>query len=680
MPSSLVSDHIVTTSGDAFAVSGLNGDIVLASVEGFYSADTRFLSESRVRIGRRTPAHIGSAAVARDVASFYSSTDASHSGKRGGVSVVRDRYVAGGMHEDLAIFNHSSRVRSLTVTLSFDADFADVFEVRRRAFRKAGRVTVEPIEGGLRFVYLRERFRRETLITFSQAPVVDGRRASFHVRLEPRSGWKVCVSILPVTERVPMPTPCVAEVIGEAFGPRARQPEPSGHSASRTRTNGTLADVPAVETAHPVLRAAYDRAVEDLRSLVIEHDDGEVTLAAGLPWFMAIFGRDSIIAALQTKMLGPELMTGTLKTLAAYQATEPDPFREAEPGKIPHEVRQGELSVFEEVPHSRYYGSVDSTPLFLILLAETYRWTGDQELVRQMLPAAEDALRWIDMFGDPDGDGFVEYPASSPHGLRNQCWKDSEDSISFAGGRLASGPLAVAEVQGYVYAAKMGAADLYRMLGNPVRADVLQREAEALRKQFDEAFWMPEEGCYAIALDGQKRRVDSVASNAGHCLWTGIAYPERAAQVAERMMAPDMFSGWGVRTLSSEMARYDPVSYHNGSVWPHDNSLIAAGLARYGHHEAAEMIVDGLMAAAAAFPENRLPELFAGYTRRGISFPVPYPSANAPQAWAAGAIIYGLELLLRLKPDGDSLVSETPSIAKPLTIHGVKFRGGRWDF
>ena len=268
--------------------------------------------------------------------------------------------------------------------------------------------------------------------------------------------------------------------------------------------------------------------------------------------------------------------------------------------------------MFEEVPHSRYYGSVDSTPLFLILLAETYRWTGDQDFVRQMLPAAEDALRWIDMFGDPDGDGFVEYPGSSPHGLRNQCWKDSEDSISFAGGRLASGPLAVAEVQGYVYAAKMGAADLYRMLGNPVRADVLQREAEALRKQFDEAFWMPEEGCYAIALDGQKRRVDSVASNAGHCLWPGIAYPERAAPVAERMMAPDMFSGWGVRTHSSEMARYDPVSYHNGSVWPHDNSLIAAGLARYGHHEAAEMIVDGLMAAAAAFPENRLPELFAG--------------------------------------------------------------------
>ena len=308
------------------------------------------------------------------------------------------------------------------------------------------------------------------------------------------------------------------------------------------------------------------------------------------------------------------------------------------------------------------------------------RLAGDQALVRQMLPAAEAALRWIDVFGDLDGDGFVEFPTTSPNGLRNQCWKDSSDSISFAGGRLATGPLAVAEVQGYVYAAKMGAADLYRMLGNPVRADVLQREAEALQKQFDEAFWMPEEGCYAIALDGQKRQVDSVASNAGHCLWTGIAYPERAAQVAERMMAPDMFSGWGVRTLSSAMARYDPVSYHNGSVWPHDNSFIAAGLARYGHHEAAEMIVDGLIDAAAAFPENRLPELFAGYTRRGISFPVPYPSANAPQAWAAGAIIYSLELLLRLKPDGDSLISETPSITKPLAIHGVKFRGDRWDF
>lgn len=680
MPSSLVSDHIVTTSGDAFAVSGLNGDIALATVEGFYAADTRFLSESSVRIGRRTPAHIGSAAVARDIASFYSSTDPSHSGKRGGLSVVRDRYVAGGMHEDLAVFNHSDRVRSLTVTMSFDADFADVFEVRRHSTRKAGRVLVEPIEDGLRFVYLRERFRRETLITFSQQPVIDGRRASFSIKLEPRSGWKVCVSVLPVTERVPMPARCVAEVIGEAFGPGARQVGPSEHAVPRPRSNGTLADVPSVDTAHPVLRTAYDQAVEDLRSLVIEHDDGAVTLAAGLPWFMAIFGRDSIIAALQTKILGPELMVGTLNTLASYQATEPDPFREAEPGKIPHEVRQGELSVFEEVPHSRYYGSVDSTPLFLILLAETFKWNGDSDLVRQMLPAAEAALRWIDVFGDLDGDGFVEYPTSSPHGLRNQCWKDSSDSISFAGGQLANGPLAVAEVQGYVYAAKMGAADLYRMLGNPVRADVLQREAEALQKQFDEAFWMPEEGCYAIALDGEKRQVTSVASNAGHCLWTGIAFPERAAQVAERMMAPDMFSGWGVRTLSSEMARYDPVSYHNGSVWPHDNSFIAAGMARYGQHEAAEKIIDGLIDASVAFPENRLPELFAGYSRRGVSFPVPYPSANAPQAWAAGAIIYSLELLLRLKPDGDTLLSETPSLTKPLAIYGVKFRGGRWDF
>lgn len=492
--------------------------------------------------------------------------------------------------------------------------------------------------------------------------------------------------MLPVVDEPPEPFKCEGWALGRPFGAYRRKGVGELVLKHRRQRAEPLEDAPELETDHPGLKLAYDRAIADLRSLEMPQPDGQYALAAGLPWFMTLFGRDSVISALQTKLLGPRLMAGTLHSLARLQARDIDDAADAEPGKIPHEVREGEQTVLEFVRPQLYYGSVDSTPLFLILLAEAYRWTGDLELVRALLPAGQAALEWIDRHGDSDGDGFVEYKRRTPEGLANQCWKDSGDSMSFADGRLAEPPLAVAEVQGYVYAAKMGMAEVFRALGDADRADRLNAEAAALRKQFDEAFWMPEAGYYAIALDRDKRQVDSIASNAGHCLWSGIVLPHRAGNVAARMLAPDMFSGWGVRTLSTDMTRFDPVSYHNGTVWPHDNSIIAAGLARYGFFDEANELIFSLLDAAAAFPNYRLPELFAGYPRRELSFPVSYPSANAPQAWAAGAIVQFVELLLRARPDGDRLVAggdtgtwnaDRPPIS--VQLKGVPYRGESWD-
>ncbi|MEE8163737.1 MAG: amylo-alpha-1,6-glucosidase, partial [Anaerolineae bacterium] len=391
------------------------------------------------------------------------------------------------------------------------------------------------------------------------------------------------MTILPVIDTAPPPMKCVSETLGPPYGAYRRQERLPLRDLQRDRRLRPLEEgLPQLETDHPGLRMAYYQALADLRSLQMEYLPGYHILAAGMPWFMAVFGRDSIIAAIQTKLLGPDLMLGTLHTLASLQATASDGFREAKPGKIPHEVRLGELSVLEEVPHSRYYGSVDATPLFILLLWEAYQWTGDQELLRQFLPAAEAALRWIDRYGDIDQDGFVEYKRRTRQGLRNQGWKDSGDSINFANGRLAEGPIALAEVQGYVYDAKRKMANIYRALKATSRVRRLERQAQNLKEQFNDAFWMPEHGYYALALDGRKRQVDSIASNPGQCLWSGIVDEDKAGSVVERLMAPDMFSGWGTRTLSTEMARYNPLSYHNGSLWPHDNSLIAMGMARYG--------------------------------------------------------------------------------------------------
>ena len=672
----MLADSIVVSAGSVFAVSSRSGDIEAGTTQGFYADDTRFLSSYRLRLNGRELDSTGASTFDYSMASFYQSSPRRRNLPPGSISLTRDRYVAQGLHEDITLVNHSSSARAVRLELFFDADFADVFEVRLGNIRKAGRITTESKDAQeLRLVYQRDHFHRETWVSFSAEVAIRGKKATFQVVLEPKIPWKTCVTILPVGDSEPEPIICVESLMGPPFGQYHPEERVSLNPQVQKDARRPLDEVPKLETDHTGLMLSFNQAVADLRSLRIEHNSGHYILAAGLPWFMTIFGRDSIISSIQTKLLGPELMVGTLHALASLQADGVDVFREAQPGKIIHELRKGELSALEKVPHSRYYGSVDATPLFLILLWEAYQWTADLEMLRGFLPSAEAALRWIDNYGDSDGDGFVEYRGRTSLGLRNQGWKDSGDSISFADGTLAEGAIALCEVQGYVHDAKCKMARMYRVLGDAAKGDQLDREAETLKNRFNEAFWMPQKGYYAVALDGRKRQVDSITSNPGHCLWSGIVPEEKAGIVVERLLSPEMFSGWGIRTMSTEMVRYNPGSYHNGSVWPHDNSIIAAGMAQYGFFREANQVATALTEAAVALPNYRLPELFAGYPRREHSFPVSYTAANIPQAWASGAVIHLLETILGVIASGDRLLQEAPREGLTASLLGVRYRG-----
>lgn len=674
-------DELSAIDDHAFAVSNAAGDMLPGVAHGFFYADTRFLSALTLRINGREPVPLTSGNLGHNVVSIYATNPRMDDLPASSITLVRDRFVCGGVHEDITLANHLDEEVRLELTIDFAADFADIFEVRTGDIVKIGKTAVEPTEGvDLAFVYRRQDYVRRTHITFSQTPVIDGQRAVFAITLGPKERWQTCLTVQPVAGDKPIEVPCPKQELGPAL---AAQSPATEVTVPRRGSNGFitrwLATAPRLRTADSVLSRAYQRAVKDLIALALEMEGGNLVPAAGLPWYMAMFGRDSLITGLQTQILGSELSVGVLKALASYQGRRRDDFRDEQPGKIPHEVRSGELASMEDVPHSRYYGTVDATPLYLILLSETYRWTGDLELVRQLLPVAEAALNWIDKYGDMDGDGFVEYKRRTPHGLVNQGWKDSEDSMRFEDGRFAETPIALVEVQGYVYDAKVRMAEIYRALGKTQKTKALEQAARELKERFNEAFWMPDKGFYALGLDAEKRQIDSITSNPGHCLWSGIIDAERAGAVVERLLAPDMFSGWGIRTMSSYMRAYSPISYHNGSVWPHDNSIIAAGMARYGFGAQAAQVARAILEAASYFPDYRLPELFAGYPRREASFPVEYPSASSPQAWAAGAVIHLLQTLYGIAPVDGRLAGNALPAVEELRIEGVLYRGERYD-
>jgi glycogen debranching enzyme len=435
---------------------------------------------------------------------------------------------------------------------------------------------------------------------------------------------------------------------------------------ARIRSDGELLDL------------AIRRSIADLRLLRNDGPSrGEHYVAAGVPWFATLFGRDSIITSLEVLPFMPDIARETLQVLADWQATEDDPDRDMEPGKILHELRVGELARTGELPHRPYYGSVDATPLWLILLDETYRWTGDLELVRSLWPNALAALAWIDTYGDRDKDGFVEYERRTPQGLLNQGWKDSGDAIRHRDGSLAVAPIALVEIQGYVYDAKRRMAELAERLGDRELAARLNGEADQLRKHFDEAFWMPDVGFYAIALDRDKRQVGSISSNPGHCLWSGIVPPERVDAVVDRLLDPVMDCGWGIRTYAAGQPGYNPVGYHTGSVWPHDNALIAAGMKRVGRHDAADRVASRIFEAAQRSPDFRLPELFCGFDRGLADVPVPYPVACSPQAWSAATSLSLLQTMLGMRADAarDLLELDRPHLPAWLgkvTVHELR--------
>ena len=474
------------------------------------------------------------------------------------------------------------------------------------------------------------------------------------------------------------------------LGPRELQPMHSGFgdvfgSEMDDPVNAWLAELPRLETDSHLLGEVVNRTALDLIALRIEtqYEDQSLMLpAAGLPWFLTLFGRDTLLTAYQTMAFGPGLAKGALLALAYFQATERDDFRDMEPGKILHELRMGELTRLKLKPHSPYYGSADSTPLWLILLSEYWRWTGDNLLVVELRDNALAALAWIDAFGDRDGDGYVEYGTRSSQGLGNQCWRDSYDGVLFADGSLPFLPIATAEIQGYVYDAKVRLAELADgPFADAVLATRLRGEATALRERFERDFWVEERGgYYAIGLDGDKRLIDSLTSNIGQLLWTGIVSEERAAIVARQLMADRLFSGWGVRTLSTDDEGFNPIGYHRGTVWPHDNSIIAHGLARYGFRDEANRIALAMLEAA-AFSGYRLPEAFSGYARSLGRFPVPYPTACSPQAWATGAPLLLVRAMLGLEArDGEvTLDPAVPDAVGRISIEGLRAFGTRWD-
>jgi glycogen debranching enzyme/putative sterol carrier protein len=671
-----VSQDVSILEGSTFVVSDDHGDIdaTIDDPKGLFHQDTRFLSLWKLTVDGNPLILLSKDDLQYFAAQFFLVAGTGTVYVDSTVSVLRQRFVGDGFHEDLTVLNHGDEAVSLELRMEAGADFADLFEVKD-ALEKKGEVYRKALKRKLVLGYRRGTFVRETWISASARDAeIDARGLTFRIDVGPKSEWTTCIDV----------------VTARDGGTEDRVKVKYGHGEKTARPNMELSleewidAAPKLETDWDPLRLTYFRSLVDLAALRFYPRilPGNAIPAAGLPWFMTIFGRDSLITSYQALPFEPELAETTLMVLAARQGRRVDDFRDEQPGKILHEIRAGELTAFEERPHSPYFGSADATPLFIILLDEVIRWTGNYDLARQLEQAARGALTWIDEYGDLDGDGYVEYERKNVEtGLENQCWKDSWNSILFADGSMPKLPRATCEIQGYVYDAKMRASRLARdVWGDAALSDRLEREASELRARFNEDFFNVGHQCFALALDGDKRQVDSITSNIGHLLWSGIVDDDKVKPVVDHLLGPGLFSGWGVRTMAEGEGGYNPIAYHNGTVWPHDNSLIALGLTRYGFREEAARISFAMLEAAGYFL-GRLPEAFAGYRRERTRFPVEYPTACSPQAWATGAPLALVRALLDLQPSGDVLLSHPwlPDGIGRLELHGIPGRWGRVD-
>jgi glycogen debranching enzyme len=563
------------------------------------------------------------------------------------LGLVIGRHIDGGLHEDIDITNNSQNPVRFNLEIQIRADFADIFEVKSNNIVRRGRITTSWSQSrqAVRFTYRNKDFCREVIVHAGAGdgePAVSANgRLSFDIALKAGQAWHRCLiyDLMDGASLIRAPRKCT---------------ESSDKSVNVGKMDQWQRAVLKIETSNEEFYRCYSQGVQDMAALRLPLDGTdhmEFVPAAGLPWFVALFGRDTLITSLQTMIVYPEFAAATLDVLGQLQAKKRDDYRDAEPGKILHELRYGELAYFKMIPHTPYYGTADATPLYLVALHAAWRATGDRALIEQYLPNAEACLAWIDKYGDRDGDGFQEYQTRSTAGLENMAWKDSGDSVMYPNGTLVRGPKALCELQGYVYDAWLRMAEVYDELENKRRANTLRKKAAALFKKFNEAFWDEEFGFYAFALDGEKNKVLSVASNVGQCLWSGIIAPERAQIVVKRLMRKDMWTGWGIRTLSSDHHSFNPYNYQTGAVWPHDNSLIAMGMRRYGFAAEAAAVARDISGAASHFLLNQLPELYGGLQRDPTSFPVQYLGANVPQAWAAGAPFLLLQAMLGLQQD-----------------------------
>lgn len=636
----LTGDEVTVLEGSTFCRSGRTGDVSPRRAQGMFVKDTRIVSTWELFVDDEPLTPLTVVGGAPFSVTFVCRAAPRQPGADPTVVVERRRWIGEGMREDITVHNFGTETLGATVTLLIDGDFADLFAVKDGHPRRRGLVRRKVDEHQLELsINLAGRHRGVRIRSDDGTLTHDAIR--WRLAVPAHAQWHTTVHTLPVDA-------------GDAPAPTFPADRPVEAAAPSRRLRDWHASVPAVECDDEILQQAIDRSIADLGSLRIADPDrpGLSVVAAGAPWFMTLFGRDSILTSLMSLPFDLDLARGTLRALARRQGRTVDPLSEEEPGKILHEVRLGLDESAALGGSATYYGSVDATPLFVVLLDEAARWGLPADELAELLPAADQAMSWIEDYGDLDGDGFVEYQRKSDRGLLNQGWKDSRDSISFRTGRLAHGPIALAEVQGYVYAAYRARAHLATGQGDDPVARRWEARARQLQRQFEAAFWLPESGYYALALDGDKQPVDALASNQGHCLWTGIAAVEHAALVAERLVSPAMFSGWGIRTLAAGMGAFNPISYHNGSVWPHDNALIVAGLARYGHTVAAATVAAALVDASAGFG-GRLPELFCGFDRAELPAPVGYPTACSPQAWAAATPLALLAALLDLQPDAE---------------------------
>ena len=672
----LASKTLAVKEGETFLYCDLEGNLDHGGDYGLglYHRDTRYLSQFRMTVSGRDPVLLSSSSER----AYMSHVDLTNPDLYEGEEIVvsqqtlnirRIRAINGRLFERVRVKNYNAHAVSLDLEFSLAADFADIFEVRGMVREDPGeRLPPALTERGVDFVYLGlDGVRRTTRVEFASVPdsaVVDAFgtvTVMFRLHLGPYQTRMLGLTVDPVVDDVP-PAPIEFDV---AVHDLRRSYEDWERDSTQVATDNELFD------------QLLARCIRDVRALSTRTPDGHMMLAAGIPWYVTLFGRDALIAAHQLLSVNPGLARDTLELLARHQGTREDPWRDEEPGKILHEIRHGELAGAGAVPHTPYYGSIDATPWFLILYGAHLRWTGDLEFARRLLPHAEAALRWIDEYGDRDGDGFVEYQTRSPGGIRNQGWKDSHDSIVHADGRLAETPIALSEVQAYVYLAKLRMADVYAALGDDQRAEFLRAQAHELRGRFNDAFWMEDEQYFAGALDRDKRQVRTVMSNPGHALYCDIMDPDKARATAKRLLAPDMFSGWGIRTMSKSAAAYNPMSYHNGSVWPHDNALIAAGLKRYGFVRSTNRVATALFDAAIHADYLRLPELFCGFTRRSPNRPVSYPVACSPQAWAAGAPFLMLQSMLGISARAERGLLTVNEPHLPAWLHTVELRNLR---
>jgi glycogen debranching enzyme len=678
------SDTVSVLEGNTFVVGGRNGDVDAGPGEphGLFHRDTRHLSRWLLTIDGQTLGPLSTDDTRSFSAHFFLVPGTGSEYTDATLSVIRRRVVGDGFFEELSVLNHGTEPIQPEIAIAFDADFADLFEVKDATIEKPGKTFSRVEDDMVVLGYERGGYIRETWIRPHDkgVEIAEG-RIVFRPTIAPQGSWSTWIEV-------------VAAVDGTPTGHERTRYSPGDDSRSRaaSRTElGThptipelLALAPNLETDWDPLKLTYARSLVDLAALRFYPREGSnvAVPAAGLPWFQTLFGRDSLITSYQSLHIVPELAANTLDVLSSLQGTRRDDFRDEEPGRILHELRFGELTAFEERPHSPYYGSADSTMLFLILLDEYERFTGDTERVRRLEPSARAALAWIDEYGDRDGDGYVEYERrNTESGLENQCWKDSWNSILFADGTLAKLPRATCELQGYVYDARLRSARLAREIWNDdALAQKLERQADELKQSFNEDFWLEGRGYYALALDGDKKPVDSLTSNIGQLLWSGIVDDDRAEEVVAHLMGPRLFSGWGVRTMAEGDGGYNPIGYHQGTVWPHDNSLIAGGLRRYGYHDEAATIAFAILEAAQYFL-GRLPETFAGYERSLTDYPVEYPTACSPQAWATGAPLLLLRILLGLEARDGAIEQHAvlPERIGSLALNGLPGPAGSYD-